>query len=220
MSVVITIELPATEFEIGRVIEAVDGVRIELETIVPIGEQAMPLLRVPDPDHDSFVRRLRSHPSVASVVTVDRSDDVGVYAVEWTGVHDSLYEALGDHGVCILSATKDGDRWEFDLRFPSQETLTAFRERIDEAGIDLEVRRISRSSGSMTDPQDGLSAVQRETLELAIEQGYYSIPRETTTAELGERLEVSDQAIVERLQRAMTRLGEEYMATRRGRPGS
>lgn len=220
MSVRITVELPASEFEIGRVIEAVDGVQIELETIVPIGEQAMPLLRVQDYDHDSFAKRLRAHPAVASVVAVERSDDAGTYAVEWTEVLDPFYRALSDHTASILSATKDGDRWEFDIRFPSHDALASFRERIDEAGIDIDVRRVSRSPRSMTDPQDGLSATQRETLELAITQGYYSIPRETTTAELGEQLGVSDQAIVERLRRAMTKLGEEYVAASRGRSGS
>lgn len=217
MSISLTIELPASEFDIGRVIDAVDGVHVELETVVPIGNQVMPVLHVRDRehDHDSFIQRLEDHSAVATVVTLDRSESSGTYAVEWTEDLDSFYQALSDHDAVITSATKDGDRWEFDLQFPSHGSLTAFRDQIDEEEIDLEVRRVVQSQQSLPDPEDGLSRAQREALDLAISEGYYSIPRRTTTAELAEQLGVSDQAVVERLRRAMTTLGREYMTADR-----
>lgn len=218
MSVTITIELPVSEFAIGRVIDAVDGVHIELETVVPLGNQAMPLLEVQDHDHESFAQRLEAHPAVASVVAIEQSEETGIYAAEWTEDSDSFYQALIDHNASILSAIKDGDRWEFDLRFPSHDALTAFRERIDQEGIDLNVHRVSQSQHPAINAEEGLSTVQRETMELAISQGYYSIPRETTTTELAEQLGVSDQAVVERLRRAMTQLGEKYITANRSPP--
>lgn len=218
MSVIITIELPVSEFAIGRVIDAVDGVHIELESVVPLGNQAMPLLEVQDRDHVSFARRLEAHPAVASVVAIEQSEEAGIYAAEWTEDPDSFYQALIDHNASILSAIKDDDQWEFDLRFPSHDALTAFREQIDRKGIDLNVRRVSQSQHPTINAEEGLSTVQRETMELAISQGYYSIPRETTTAELAEQLGVSDQAVVERLRRAMTQLGEEYIRANRNPP--
>lgn len=217
MSVILTVELPASEFAIGRVIEAVDGVQIELESIVPLGKQAMPVLEVQDRDHDSFAQRLEEHPAVASVVAIEQSEDTGMYAAEWTGEPGAFYRALIDHTAAILSAIKDGDRWTFNLRFPSHDALTAFREQITEEGIDLHVHRVSQSHQPAINAEDGLSTVQRETLELAVSEGYYSIPRETTTAELGEQLGVSDQAVVERLRRAMMKLGERYIAASRDR---
>lgn len=216
MSVNITVELPASEFAIGRVINAVDGVHIELESVVPLGDQAMPVLEVEDDDHDSFAQRLEEHPAVESVVAVEQTEDVGIYVAEWTEEPDSFYQILIDQNATIFSAIKDGNRWEFELRFPSQDALTAFRERTEKEGIDLDVRRVSRSQRSAIDSTDGLSAAQRETLELAVSQGYYSIPRKITTAELGEQLGVSDQAVVERLRRAMTNLGEQYITATRG----
>lgn len=218
MSVRLTVELPASEFAIGRVIEAVDGVHIELESVVPLGGQAMPVLKVRDHDHDSFAQRLEEHPAVASVVAIERSEETGIYAAEWTGDPGSFYKALIDHTAAMSRAIKDGDRWKFDLRFPSHDALTAFREQIDEEGITLDVRQVSQSQYPAIESKDGLSTVQRETLELAVSEGYYAIPRETTTAELGEQLGVSDQAVVERLRRAMTKLGEQYIAANRDRP--
>lgn len=105
-----------------------------------------------------------------------------------------------------------GDHWKFDIRFPSHETLTAFHDQIHEDEIRLDVRRVSRSNQSEFAPQNRLSPAQREALQLAISEGYYSIPRKTTTAELGATLGISDQAVGERLRRAMAALGREYIA--------
>ncbi len=63
------------------------------------------------------------------------------------------------------------------------------------------------STGSTTRPDSGpdfgLTPVQRETLLLAVDRGYYAIPRECTTLELAEELDISDQAVTERLRRAI-----------------
>lgn len=209
MSTVLTVSLPATEFDIGRVIEAVDGVDVELETVVPLGEQTMALLSVEDADHESFAGRLEGHDAVAAVVAVNRSEEKGTYAVEWTEDLDSFYDALREQDGIVLK--KDGSRWEFDLLFLTHESLMAFRERITDSTLDFDVRRVSRSDQPTSDPHEGLSDTQRETLDLAISEGYYAIPRETTTDELAAQLGISDQAVVERLRRAVATLGAEHL---------
>ena len=54
----------------------------------------------------------------------------------------------------------------------------------------------------------GLTEAQRDALVLAVEGGYYSIPREMSTNDLGRALEISDQAVTERLRRAIATLTE------------
>jgi predicted DNA binding protein len=57
----------------------------------------------------------------------------------------------------------------------------------------------------------------------AVEEGYYSIPRGISTKELAEEFDISDQALTERLRRAIITLvtntlavtGEEEEATAR-----
>lgn len=212
MSVILSVGLPVSEFAIGRIIDAVDGVHIELESVVPLGNQAMPLLEVHDHDHESFAQRLQEHPAVASVVVVQQSDDIGTYAVNWTADPGAFYQAVHDHDVVVLSTVKDGNQWYFDLQFLSHDTLTAFREQINETDIDLTIYRVSHSQQSIPTAQKGLSTAQHEAVDLAVSEGYYSIPRETTTAELSDQLGISDQAVIERLRRAVTTLGEEYIA--------
>lgn len=211
MSVTIEAHVDADEFEFGRTIESVDGVRIELETIIPIGEQALPLIEIHDENHQGFAEELRERPAVAAVVAVEEHDERGVYAVEWHETPDAFFESVRDQDAQILSAVRPDAHWEFEIRFPSQEALAAFREEIDRAELGFEVARVSESDRSTANPGEGLSEPQREALDLAISGGYYSIPRQVTTAELAEELGVSDQAVVERLRRATVALARERL---------
>jgi hypothetical protein len=133
MSVTIEAHIDADEFEFGRTIESVDGVRVELETIIPIGEQALPLIEIHDENHGAFVRELRERPAVASVVGVEEHDERGVYAVEWHEDPDTFFKSLRDQDAQILNAIRPNEHWEFEIRFPSREALSAFREQINQA---------------------------------------------------------------------------------------
>jgi len=52
-------------------------------------------------------------------------------------------------------------------------------------------------------PWYGLTPLQRDTLIQAVQGGYYSIPRGVSTQELAETFDISDQAVTERLRRAI-----------------
>lgn len=144
MSVTIEAHVDADEFEFGRVIESVDGVRIELQTIIPIGEQALPLIEIHDEDHRTSVEDLRDHPAVAAVVAVEEYDDRGVYAIEWHEDPDTFFTSIRDQDAQILNAVRPNGHWEFEIRFPSREALTAFRETINEGELGLDVTRVSQ----------------------------------------------------------------------------
>ncbi|MEM4782170.1 MAG: helix-turn-helix domain-containing protein [Halalkalicoccus sp.] len=49
-----------------------------------------------------------------------------------------------------------------------------------------------------------MTDAQYDTLLTALETGYFDIPRGIMTEELGERLGISDQAVVERIRRGLT----------------
>lgn len=211
MSVTIEAHVDADEFEFGRVIESIGSARIELETIIPVGEQALPLIEIRDADHRVLVEQLREHPVVAAVHVVEEYDERGVYAVEWQHDPDTFFKSIRDQDAQMLNAVRPNAHWEFEIRFPSQEALTAFREETDQAEFGLEVVRVSQTDRPTRDPEEGLSEPQREALDLAVARGYYSIPRKATTAELADELGISDQAVVERLRRATIALAREKL---------
>lgn len=51
-----------------------------------------------------------------------------------------------------------------------------------------------------------LQAEQREALQVALEAGYFDVPRNATLVELVEELDVSDSAVSRRLRRALSTL--------------
>ncbi len=62
------------------------------------------------------------------------------------------------------------------------------------------MRRLYREQNAETE-RYGLTDPQHEALRLALEAGYFDVPRETTLSVLASDLEVSSQALSARLRR-------------------
>ncbi|RKD97932.1 helix-turn-helix domain-containing protein [Halopiger aswanensis] len=80
-------------------------------------------------------------------------------------------------------------------------------------GIALDLRRMGEY-----EPDDGgfaptLTDRQRELFELALEEGYYEIPRETTHRDLAAQLDLAAGTVGEHLQRIEAKLAGSYAAS-------
>jgi hypothetical protein len=93
----------------------------------------------------------------------------------------------------------------------SRERLAAFRDELETAGIDYRLVSVSGSA----DPSDGLTARQREVVELAVERGYYDAPRRCTLTELASELDVNKSVVSRLLQRAEGHIVTAHCASRR-----
>lgn len=206
MSVIAELTLPADEFELGRILAVEDPTSIVLETMVPMGERPVPFFRLHDDVRSTFEAAVREHPAVDYIQPVDSRDDEALYALDWQLSEDSFFQLLVTSDVTLLEATGTADAWDFELRFPTHEALSAFRERCADADVSLEVVRVYRPTNPDAGPWFGLTAPQREALTLAVREGYYSIPRQISTKELADVLDISDQALTERLRRAIVAL--------------
>jgi predicted DNA binding protein len=206
MSVIAELSVPGDNFGLGQVLEVVSGITIELESMVPTGENAIPFFWVHNSHRDSFTANLTEQELVTDVTEIDAVDGKTLYALDWNGETDALFAGIQQQRAQVLSATGTPREWEFELRFPTHEALSDFQRYCQHHGITLEVSRIYNPTRPDSGPWFGLTPVQRETLLLAIERGYYDIPRRCTTLELAKELGVSDQAITERLRRAIVTL--------------
>jgi len=90
--------------------------------------------------------------------------------------------------------------------FPDHDALSEFRTHREDAQILLEVQRVYNPTKPDAGPWYGLTELQREAIMLAAQTGYYDIPRGCTTKELADELGISDQAVTERLRRAIVSL--------------
>jgi predicted DNA binding protein len=106
-------------------------------------------------------------------------------------------ERLESHAV--------GGRWYDRVRFPDGESGSAYLEALHEAGVDARPHEMYEST-KRGEARSGLTDLQRRTLELAYQQGFFEIPRKVTIGDLADQLGVSDQAVSERLRRGYATL--------------
>lgn len=106
----------------------------------------------------------------------------------------------------------DGDTYPLQVVFEvdSHDALRELLRTVKRAGIDATTATISPATlseaTSVTIDLDVLTDKQRDTLELAISEGYYERPRETDLTTLADRLGLSKSAVSQRLRNAETNL--------------
>ncbi len=208
MAVIAHLRIPAESFELGRILELEESGTIELEDMVPLGEKAVPFFSVSDRVRESFEQNVENHPSVEDIVEVTRHDGERLYSLDWNVGRDVFLQGVVDLRGQLLSATGTVNTWEFEIRFPTHETLSEFQKYCSNAHISLEVGRIYNPVRPGTGMWYGVTEAQRDTLMRAVQGGYYSIPRRMSTQDLANDLDISDQAVTERLRRAIVTLTE------------
>ncbi|MXV63217.1 helix-turn-helix domain-containing protein [Natronorubrum sp. JWXQ-INN-674] len=208
MAVILTFDVPATACELGAVSQAGsdESPTIELETLVPTRSESVPFFWIHAADVDPIVDQLRDRSTVIAVDVVERTGRATLVALDWDDSSDAIFGAIRDANGHILRAVCRRDRWEFVVRFSHHQHLSTFRRAVEAGPFDFHVQRIYHGSEPGEEPQYGLTASQQEALSLAVERGYYDIPRRCTTAELAEQLDISSQAVTERLRRGIANL--------------
>jgi len=206
MTVIAEYRLPTDELALGRAVP--DGVTVEVERVVENSPSAVGYFWTPA-DPDGVEGTLAEDPVVhGASVTEDPVRDHQCHGVVRLAEGSPLRAVL-DHEGEVIEATRDGDGWDLLLSFPDVDRLSAFRgDIVDDHESDLV---------SVYDPQESdapdtdLTERQRETLVTAYREGYFDIPRKVTLVDLAARLDVSDQAISERLRRGEAKLVREHL---------
>ena len=207
MSVIAHLRVSADSFKLGRILDVTGGTSVVLENLVPLGEQAVPFFTIfGAAERQAFRAAVQDHPSVQNVQQVSSHNDRTLFALDWDVAEDRLFQGIEAAEAHLLSATGGPKTWEFELRFPSHERLSEFKEHCSGADIALEVGRVYNPTRPESGPFYGLTQRQRDTLVRAVQGGYYSLPRELSTKDLAEEFGISDQAVTERLRRAIVAL--------------
>ena len=213
MSVITEVRIPSDDFELGQILSLERASAVELETLVPSGNTTVPLFWVYEPVENDFLDTVERYPTVNSVSEVDVFDDRTLFKLDWDASQDHLFQCIMDNEGQILSATGAAEGWNFEIRFVDREALGQCQDCCEDAHITLKVTRIYNPTDPEAGPWYGLSEPQREALTLAVRMGYYDIPRGCTTAELAGELGISDQAVTERLRRAIGTFGRYALLT-------
>lgn len=211
MSVLATVTAPADGTTLARTMDVHPELRIEVERSVPLGER-MPYVRVTDEDAEAVRRTLLSEPAVEAVEAVAPDGEDGLFRIEWNGGIERFTRPITENGGTLLIAIGTGGEWYLTLRFPDHDDFGAFYRGSPELGESPTIRSVHETGTGIDDrPRTALTTDQRELLTLALDAGYFEIPRNTTLDELGEQLQISDTAASQRLRRGLRTLLEKTL---------
>jgi predicted DNA binding protein len=152
-------------------------------------------------DRDSIDTAFAADGSIDALSHVGPEADGHWYILDTTdGPLSAMSRGLLTADGMLVRADLLDDDWVVQARFPNRSALLTFREDLVADGFDVEVQRM-REDDDEASTQFGVTDPQREVLLLALDRGYYTVPRNASLSDLAGELDISSQAASERLRR-------------------
>lgn len=199
MSLVAEFSVSTDDFALADALDSAPETSVEVERLATHSRDwVMPFVWASGGDCDAFEDALEADPTVDDARTIDRIDGSRLYRMRWNESVKSQVDSMIDRHAIVQEASADRDRWFLRLRFVDERHLSKFREHFDR---NFSLHRKYRPTES-DDSEFGLTPEQHETLLVAAELGYFSVPREATVEDIAERLDISSNSVSQRLRRA------------------
>ena len=160
-------------------------------------------------DVERLARTVSDHSGVASMVT-SRSTGL-VYVHFEPGEHNkALFDIIGTHQINVdwpVLYTEQG----FQLTLIGEDTdLQQVTADLSET-VEMTIEKTGTYYPRMLDPAWHLTDRQYEIVRVAITEGYYDIPRETSQRDLAAQLDLSRATVAEHLRKAEATVMREVM---------
>lgn len=211
-----TFTVPAGTFPLGTVFETLPGVDVELERIVPGVDVVIPYFWVRDAATDDIEAAFSEHPGVKDIRQVDSVEDEHLLRVEWEPEYVGIITTLTEASVVLIDAVGTTEQWTFDVRGDTRDDVSEFLRLCRKRDIPVTLTALHALTPVETATEAALTDAQQEALELAYDRGYFESPRQVTMEELGEELDISQQAVASRLRRGTRRILGQTLSALRG----
>lgn len=198
------------DFALEETLETVGEDGIEIERVAAHEEAISPFVWIRYTDRPNVEDALDEDPTVDDYQLLATRDGELLYEMEWTDRINVLAELLDENGV-LLDASGTEKGWRLRVLFPERDALSRTYDRCQDHGIDPTIERIYEVGDS--EGAAGLTEAQLETIREAFERGYYEIPREASLEDLAGDLDISHQALSERLRRAHRMIVRDVLLT-------
>lgn len=211
----------ATDFGLLQEAAAAAGTTVTYESErtprVEAGEPSAPtrlLFWATGGDLDRFEEALERDPTVSGARSLAETDEGRLYRVEYTDEApvETLHSRWVELDGSVIRAETDGDGWLVRMRFPDRESAREFQRWFDDREVSFEPRRIHETDAPLAERWANLTDKQAEALIAAWRMGYFDVPRSCTLADLAEELDVSAQAVSERLRRGIAAIVDQDIA--------
>ena len=168
------------------------------------GDTAIELGEVLTEQPEAVGEQIKSQPAIIDHQTLEITDDrrLGKYETTETG----FYELVGEMSTPPEFPLVVRDGWvEFDLT-ATREEFEQFLAGLETAGETYELLSVIDADR----PETLLTDRQQEVLETALREGYFTIPRDCTLAELAETLDIDKSTASDVIRRGENRLIKWY----------
>ncbi|WP_423745548.1 bacterio-opsin activator domain-containing protein (plasmid) [Haladaptatus sp. SPP-AMP-3] len=197
---VVEVEIPADEFALWETLTEHEDIEFEIERVVAHeDDRVMPFVWVSG-GGEGTKSILEDDTSVENLTLLADLEDEQLYQMEWTDHIQTLVHILVDEEATVLSASGNSAHWHLRILFPDRDALSDTYEYCRENDLSLDIRNIYQLEEGRKG-RFGLTDDQQDTLTLAFQEGYYDIPRKASAENLADDLDVSHQAVSERLRR-------------------
>lgn len=200
---VVEVNIPTSQFALRQTLSEIPHIEFEIERAVAhSSDRVMPFVWVSgnDTDREKFEEIISDDSSLDLYELIADPDDEWLYQMEWISEIETLVQILVEEEGTILAATGTDEGWNLRILFPDRDALSRTFDYCQDNGFTLDVRNIYQLEEGR-EGKFGLTEEQQDTLTAAFEAGYFSIPREVNGKELAADLDISHQAVSERLRR-------------------
>lgn len=213
---VATFQLEPEAVALADTLTAFPSIEVQAERVAAHATVwTMPCLWVSADDFGAVDEAIAADSSVERVVGSTEFIDQKYYQIDWDDGVDERIDSYIDHEGSVLNARATGDGWRVRVRFVSRDQFDEFRHTLHERGWSFELVSITRPEDT-ADPAIDLTPDQQEALAAAKEHGYFAVPRETSTRELADELDMSHQNLSKLLRRATGKLVDKSIDTSAG----
>lgn len=187
------------------------GASVELEPSVATPDDLALLVVRPDAlDRTAVGDALRADPAIDRVDHVGGCADEWEYGIRWGDRVRRLVGRIVAEDAVVSSATGRDGRWYLRVTARERATLLAVHEHLERTDPSAECLSVATLDEAGT-ARCVLTEKQRRTVMTAFEAGYYDVPREATTEDVADELDISHQALSERFRRAHAELVKAHL---------
>jgi len=209
MPTIVVADIPVEEFALRESLRAVPDLAVESQRVVEKDEDlVMPLMWVRGANGETVQTTLADDSSVRSASRIASYENESLYQMEWKRDVELAVQMITEDEATILDLYGTSDGWQLRSMFPDRNTLAQTVEFCENHGLKFDVRRV-REMNMVPSGRWGLTDEQYEALRVAWDTGYFGVPREADLGDVADRLNISHQALSERLRRGHTNLIKE-----------
>ncbi|RBI59453.1 DNA-binding protein [halophilic archaeon] len=201
MSTIAEFSMPVEEFALSETLDRLPEMVFTIDRVVACeADHIMPFVWASEGDFETLTAVLESDPSVTNVKLLADLEEERFYRMEWADKSQIIGYMLLEEGATVQRATAHDEEWTLRVLFPEREGISTTSQYAKENGFILDISRIYDVDRAQRIRYE-LTEDQRNALAMALEHGYYEVPREIDQSTLADELGISHQAMSERLRR-------------------